>query len=94
MSDDDRELTSEDFLEFTSDELIDELARRCRTMVLGIEFPPDCEAGAEDFVMAHQPNVGLVLYGNPFSYVGISDFLAVESRRRAFHRMKPTDPPK
>jgi|13_taG_2_1085334.scaffolds.fasta_scaffold36901_3 hypothetical protein len=68
--------TSEDFLEFSTDDLIEEIARRSVTLVAAIEVEGEGVEG-EDY-----PNRFKFLHsGDPFARTGLCDLLLTHIRR-------------
>lgn len=71
--------TSEDFIEFTNDDLIEELMRRTKTMVMAMELHPDCANGSE---VDNAGTVGMFLAGDAYACLGMATDLMRESGKR------------
>lgn len=69
---------SEDFLEFDTNDLIEELSRRCMTLVLAAEFEGEGEVGDEEL----PSRIKFHHYGYPFAKIGLADLLFCHIRRQ------------
>lgn len=70
------ERSSADFMEFTTDELVDELQRRSTTMVLAMDVESagsEGESTGMDVKVSHS--------GDTFARVGLADLLSTHIRR-------------
>jgi len=72
------ERTSEDFLEFSTDDLIEEISRRSVTLVAAIEIEGEGVEGDN-----YPSRVRFVHSGDPFARTGLCDLLFTHIRRES-----------
>lgn len=68
--------TSEDFLEFSMDDLLQEIARRSTTFVAAIEIEGEGSEGED-----HPNRLRFIHSGDPFARTGLCDLLFTHIRR-------------